>query len=148
MWKAAANSFTDLATNTGVGNLTFMADFEPKNRTKVYVTSHLASWIGGGLAMGGALFGNKTWVQIGGEITESHARTYNATATRLGPEVRVSSSKAQCSGSDVCICAQVIGYFDESGNAKGWDFVSTGRREFNNEHGFFIGSAASYIQRP
>ncbi|CEH17459.1 Mannosyl-oligosaccharide alpha-1,2-mannosidase and related glycosyl hydrolases [Ceraceosorus bombacis] len=127
-WRAAADSFTNLATNTGVGNLTFMADFEPKNKTKVYVTSHLASWIGGGLAMGGALFGNETWVQIGGEIAESHARTYNATATRLGPEV--------------------IGYFDDHGIAKGWDFVSVGRREFYNEHGFFIGSAASYIQRP
>ena len=37
-------------------------------------------------------------------------RTYNGTATGIGPES--------------------FGYFDAAGNAKGWTYVSPGRREF------------------
>lgn len=37
-------------------------------------------------------------------------RTYNETATGIGPES--------------------FGYFDAAGNAKGWNYVSPGRREF------------------
>jgi hypothetical protein len=67
-------------------------------------------------------------------------RTYNGTATGIGPES--------------------FGYFDAAGNAKGWTYVSPGRREFceclsswtvthrwltkhmgsDNEHGYFLGS--------
>lgn len=123
---AVDNSVKNLFIKTGVGNLTFISDYT--NGSPVYVTSHLASFIGGTWALGGQLYKRDDWVQHGLELSES--------AWRVG------------NGSDTGLVAEAWGYFDTNGEAKGWrDGVSHGRIEFNNEHGFFT-TVASYVLRP
>lgn len=88
------------------------------------------SFAGGNWALGGKLLDLPYVTQYGLDLAESSWRTYNGTATGLGPEAW---------------------YFR---NSQGYlstrpDFwQGAGREEFENEHGFFISSSASYSQRP
>lgn len=118
-WTKAVESIqSHLIFKTGVNNFTFVADFDANRTTPVYLSSHLACFIGGNIAMGGRLLGRDDFTTLGLELTESCAATYDQTALGLGP--------------------YGFGYGDKQGNFDGWKFVSTQQRSFYQKHGIFV----------
>jgi mannosyl-oligosaccharide alpha-1,2-mannosidase len=116
-----------LVIKTGVKGLKFTADYNIATNSLNYVSSHLACFLGGNIVYAGKLHRNKTWLKLGLELTESCYLTFRATATGVAP--------------------YSWGYFDEAGNATGWGFVPSGRREFYNEHGLFV-QLGDWLARP
>ncbi|UZJ57537.1 hypothetical protein CBS101457_006857 [Exobasidium rhododendri] len=118
---AVDSSIKHLLKRTGVGNLTFLSDHSTqRGNGSIYIHSHLACFSGGNIAMAGKLMKRDDWVEVGLQLSESCAMTYERSATGIGPVA--------------------FGWFDSEAKAEGWDYVSPSRRRFYNENGFFISS--------
>lgn len=115
-----------LASKTGVGNLTFTTDYHLDNKTAINVFSELACFSGGLYAYSGRLLRDENLIQFGLEIAESCGETYTQSALGL--------------------CPYAFGWFDASGEAKGWDNVSPARRNYYKEHGYFV-NVAFWLQQ-
>lgn len=76
-----------LLKQTGVGNLTFLADYSKSagDNGTIYIHSHLACFSGGNIAMAGRLLEKDEWVEIGLQLAESCAMTYQRSVSGVGP---------------------------------------------------------------
>jgi mannosyl-oligosaccharide alpha-1,2-mannosidase len=75
-----------LLKRTGVGNLTFLADYSKVHSNgTILIHSHLACFSGGNIAMTGRSMNRSDWVEIGLQLAESCAMTYQRSATGVGP---------------------------------------------------------------
>jgi mannosyl-oligosaccharide alpha-1,2-mannosidase len=84
--QAMDSTVKHLLKRTGVGNLTFLADYSTyRANGTVLIHSHLACFSGGNIAMAGRLMKRPDWVEIGLQLTESCAMTYQRSATGVGP---------------------------------------------------------------
>lgn len=83
---AVDSSIKHLLQRTGVGNLTFLSDYSKHvGNGSIYIHSHLACFCGGNIAMGGRLMNRNDWVQVGLQLAESCAMTYERSASGVGP---------------------------------------------------------------
>jgi mannosyl-oligosaccharide alpha-1,2-mannosidase len=64
--------------------LAFLSDWDGQDA--VLRSSHLACFAGGNWILGGLVLGNQTLIELGQNLTDSCAATYNATLTGIGPE--------------------------------------------------------------
>lgn len=128
------SSIKHLLKRTGVGNLTFLADYsESVDNGTIYIHSHLACFSGGNIAMAGRLLKRDDWVEIGLQLAESCAMTYQRSVSGVGPIgecVIILEIQKECP-TDLHLA---FGWFDEDGKAKGWEFVSPARRRFFNKN--------------
>ncbi|KAK6001922.1 hypothetical protein QM012_002412 [Aureobasidium pullulans] len=65
-------------------DLTFLAAWTGQD--VILVSGHLACFAGGNWILGGLVLGNQTLINLGQNLTDSCAETYNATLTGIGPE--------------------------------------------------------------
>lgn len=83
---AVDSSIKHLLKRTGVGNLTFLADHSKfRSNGSIYIHSHLACFCGGNIAMGGRIMERDDWVEVGLQLAESCAMTYERSASGVGP---------------------------------------------------------------
>ncbi|KAI4745488.1 glycoside hydrolase family 47 protein [Aureobasidium sp. EXF-12298] len=65
-------------------DLTFLASWNGQDIT--LASGHLACFAGGNWILGGLVLGNQTLIELGQNLADSCAATYNATLTGIGPE--------------------------------------------------------------
>ncbi|PQE12544.1 glycoside hydrolase family 47 protein [Rutstroemia sp. NJR-2017a BBW] len=86
-WIAAADSsIKHLASHpSSRPDLTFLAAYN--NKTRRFVSEHLACFDGGNFLLGGLVLKNKKYIDFGLALVEGCEDTYNSTLTGIGPEV-------------------------------------------------------------
>lgn len=118
-WLAAASSTIEnlLSHPDTQPELTFVNIWD--NGTLISTSEHLTGFIGGNFLLAGSVLGRQDLIDAGLAFTDSWHATYNATATKIGPEVFA---------------------WDEAG-------VPSDQETFYQQNGFYI-TSADYVLRP
>lgn len=120
--ETMSSTFDQLVKKTGLGNLTFLADWSKYyGHGTINIHSHLACFSGGNIAMAGKILHKDDWTQLGLEVSESCARMYEMTYTGIGPIA--------------------WGWLDKEGRALGWEDstdITSARMEFHRNNGVFL----------